>query len=412
MDSGMDGGGPSGAAVRAVNDWLTEQVLLDADLELLFNGFCRRLVDAGLPLFRVNMSLTALHPLFESMTFLWWRDGRRTTEHHQHGSRDQDTFRASPQNYMLRTQQMTLRRRLEGEGVVLDYPVLSDLAAQGVTDYYVQLTGFGPIEDAAQRMDGMVVSWTTDRPGGFTDGEIRTIRRMQSRLAVAAKLAKREMTARNVAAAYLGADAGRRVLDGQTARGSGETIHAVIWYSDLRGSTPMADRLPMDTFLAALNDYFECSAGAVRDHRGEVLRFVGDAVLAIFATRAFGSTAAAARAALAAARDAFARLDAVNARRAAAGDEVLAFGLGLHVGEVLFGNIGIPERLEFSVIGPAANEVARLEELTKDLARPVVVSRAFADLLDEDCEELGERRFRGVAEPQMVLAPALATTKP
>jgi len=409
MDPELDG--PDPEAIQAVSDWLTEQVLLDADPELLFTGFCRRLLDAGLPIFRVNLSLTALHPMFESLTFLWWRDGRREITRHEHGSSGNEDYRGSPQHHMMVHQETSLRRRLEGDNPVLDFPVLEEFREQGVTDYYTLLTAFGPFEEALARMDGIMMSWCTNRPGGFSDIEIRLIRRMQARFAVAAKLAKREMTARNVVAAYFGADAGRRVLDGQISRGSGENIHAVIWYSDLRNSTPMADSLPMDDFMAALNAYFECSAGAVREHRGEVLRFVGDAVLAIFSTKAFGSTEAAARVALGAARDAFARLDAVNDERTAAGAPELAFGLGLHVGDVLFGNIGIPERLEFSVIGPAANEVARLEELSKTVKRPVVVSNAFAALLDEACEELGEHTFRGVAEPQMVLAPPIPTTK-
>ena len=170
------------------------------------------------------------------------------------------------------------------------------------------------------------------------------------------------------------------MLDGQIRRGDGERIHAVIWYSDMRDSTRLADRLDPHVFIERLNRYFECTAGAVIAGGGEVLRFVGDAVLAIFPIRAGGDDArTASERALAAARDAESRLARANEGLAAQGEEPIEFGLGLHVGDVMYGNIGVPERLEFSVIGPAANEVARIEDLTKTLGRRVLVSEAFAN---------------------------------
>lgn len=215
------------------------------------------------------------------------------------------------------------------------------------------------------------------------------------------KVQIREQITRNILATYLGSDAGRQVLNGNIQRGDGERIHAVIWYSDMRGSTALADRLSDTEFLDALNNYFECSAGAVNANGGEVLRFVGDAVLGIFPVRDGDSTGPA-EDALRAARDADARLRMVNQTRHAAGKVEIDFGLAIHLGEVMFGNIGIPERLEFSVTGPAANEVARMEDLTKTLAQRIVVSENFAKAVDDGLFSLGRHYLRGVHEPKEV----------
>ena len=181
-----------------------------------------------------------------------------------------------------------------------------------------------------------------------------------------------------------------------------------IWYSDLRGSTPLAEGLSGPKFLALLNGYFECTAGAVLDHGGEVLRYIGDAVLAIFQVDGPGGDARAARMALAAAQDAQVRLARLNRSRADGGEDPIDFGLALHVGEVMFGNVGVPERIDFTVIGPAVNEVARLEGLTKTLGRRIVVSNAFSRLLPLDWEALGETTLRGVGSGRRVYAPPAA----
>ena len=249
-------------------------------------------------------------------------------------------------------------------------------------------------------------SWATDRPSGFSEEDLRILERIQRRYAVSCKVQIQRRITRNVLDTYLGPDAGARVLDGQIRRGDGERIHAVIWYSDMRDSTRLADRLDPHVFIERLNRYFECTAGAVIAGGGEVLRFIGDAVLAIFPIRPDGDDArAAAERALAAARDAESRLARTNDGLAAEGEEPVEFGLGLHVGDVMYGNIGVPERLEFSVIGPAANEVARIEDLTRTLGRRVLVSEAFAAVAGAHCEPLGAHPLRGVGAPVAVFAP-------
>ena len=275
----------------------------------------------------------------------------------------------------------------------------------GGTDYLAILTPFGDIETARARQDGVIISWVSDRPGGFTDGEVAVLERLQLRLAVACKMAKREETAANVVAAYLGADAGRRVLDGNIQLGDGEAIEAVIWFADLRGSTALADRMGEPAFLATLNSFFACAAGPVLSHGGEVLKFIGDAVLAIFPLAGPDGAQGAAQRALAAARETESRMVALNAARVEASETNLDYGLGLHTGEVLFGNIGVAERVEFTVIGVAANVAVRLQELTKDLGTPVLASAEFARALPINWRSLGEHRLRGVAEPREAFAP-------
>ena len=194
------------------------------------------------------------------------------------------------------------------------------------------------------------------------------------------------------------------MLGGQIKRGDGERIEAVIWYSDMRESTAWGDRLDADTYLALINSYFECTAGAVIAHRGEVLRFIGDGVLAIFPCND-GVLKAAAENAMAAATEAQARLQALNESRLRDVLLPIDFGIGLHVGELTFGNIGVAERLEFSVVGPAANEVARLEDMTKSLRARVLASEEFAALVDIDWRDLGEHNLRGVGGAMQVLSP-------
>ena len=184
-------------------------------------------------------------------------------------------------NHMLSTQIPFLRRRLAGEEAWLDFPVCRDLREQGASDYVAWMVPFGRDGEPGPHQDGVIGSWSTDRPSGFSDGEIRSLTRIQRRLVVSLKVQIKQQIARTVLATYLGMDAGRQVLDGHIRRGDGEMVHAVIWYSDMRDSTRLADSMAAEDYIKIVNSYFECTAGAVLANGGEVLRFIGDAVLAI-----------------------------------------------------------------------------------------------------------------------------------
>ncbi len=398
-------GGIESGEIQRISDWILAKALGEVRIGPLFTGLCRRLVVAGVPLLRGHLAVRALHPMFRSMTVTWRRDGAVEIERLPHAADLSIAWQQSPLNAMIEERRFEMRFRLE-QGLGLErFPVLAEFRSAGATDYLAMLTPFGDPQVAHLRQDGMICSWLADRPGGFDDGHIAVLRRLQPRLGVAVKVAKREETAINVVAAYLGADAGMRVLAGQIQRGDGSFIRAVLWYSDLRDSTALVERLPSPAFLALLDRYFECTAGAVLEHGGEVLRFIGDAVLAVFPIGEPSAAVQAARAAFAAASEAERRLAAVNAERSARGEPPLGCGLALHIGDVLYGNIGVPERLEFSVIGRAANEVARIEGLTKTLGVPLLVSAEYAAHVPLAWRSLGRHSLRGASAPMQVFAP-------
>lgn len=399
--------GIDGILIDRTADWLMSSALGETGVESIFEGCCQRLHAAGVPLARALTAFRTLHPLFASVLLVWKRNQGVDTNPIQHARAfsTEEWFR-SPMHHLVRHRLPFLRRRLTGECAIVDFPVLEELRDGGVTDYICYRIPFTSEEESAPGANGIMGSWATDRPSGFSEEDLRILERIQRRYAVSCKVQIQRRITRNVLDTYLGPDAGARVLDGQIRRGDGERIHAVIWYSDMRDSTRLADRLDPHVFIERLNRYFECTAGAVIAGGGEVLRFIGDAVLAIFPIRPDGDDArAAAERALTAARDAESRLARTNEGLAAEGEEPVEFGLGLHVGDVMYGNIGVPERLEFSVIGPAANEVARIEDLTKTLGRRVLVSEAFAAVAGAHCEPLGAHPLRGVGAPVAVFAP-------
>lgn len=386
-------------------EWLVSESLGDTPAEELFSEFCERLYRTGMPLLRGHLSMRVLHPLVASIDLTWWRRDGLELAQRPHAEELPDVWLRSPLYWLLANRQRELRQRVDSAEGRSRFPVFAEFAERGGTDYLALLTPFGEPDTAFERQDGIVSSWISDRSGGFSGADIAALRRVQPHLALVSKLTKHVHTARNVAAAYLGSDAGARVLDGQIRLGDAECIPAVIWYSDLRDSTAMAERMPVDAFLTAVNGYFGCTAGAVLEHGGEVLRFIGDAVLAVFPIAGDTSPARAAHDALAASRSARQQLAELNKHRGEQGLEVLNFGLALHVGEVLYGNIGVPTRIEFSVIGTAANETCRLESVTKEIDEPVVVSRAFSAALNEPCRSLGHYNLKGVGSAIEALAP-------
>lgn len=398
--------------IETLSDWLMEQALAEPELETLFEGCNRRLHAAGIPLSRAVISSSILHPLYESFSVFWTLENGISTTYHVHDSRNRDAFLSSPFYYLMKQRLPILRRRLQGQEAMLDFPVLEELAEMGMSDYLAYMVFFSAAPEASVRNGfepGMIGSWCTDRSNGFTDADLQALNRIQQRLAVAVKMCIKQKIAGNILETYLGLDAGRKVLNGQIKRGDGERIYSVIWYSDLRDSTRLADTMDGDDYIELLNRYFECAAGSVLEYQGEVLRFPGDAVLAIFPiTAEIGSTDACMRA-LKSASLAIDRLDELNAERSTEGLPALDFGIGLHVGDVLFGNIGVPQRLEFSVIGPAMNETARLEALTPEFGEKILTSESFVAHLEQaqcdtigECRLLGERCLQGVDQPMNI----------
>lgn len=380
--------------VSAIVGNLLRRSLIETDLTRLFETTCNEMVAAGLGISRAHVSVSTLHPLFKALSHTWYRSGTTETRYYEHAPHAQGWLQ-SPFFFMISHGVYEMRRHLSGPEVMLDMPVLEDLAEQGYTDYRGYVKAFESIDEAEESPEGLAGSWCTREPGGFTPLRLRALREVELALAVVCKLQMQSQMTDNILQTYLGADAGRQVLSGRITRGDVESVDAVIWYSDMRGSTELAAKVDGREFLGDINDYFSCTAGAVLECGGEVLRFIGDAVLAIFPIREKHDEPQALRNATAALAAASFKMQAVNAERAAHGKDGLKYGVALHYGEVLYGNIGAPDRLEFSVVGEAANEVARLEEMTKHLGHSILLSAAVADRVDLRTADLGEQPVRG-----------------
>ena len=370
----------------------------------LVRGLCVQIIALGLPLCRLKLHIRTLHPQFLGVSYTWTRGVDELAEFNAtYAILNQDCYRSSPFRAILDEGVGGFRRRLDVLDVVLDYPILEEFRAEGATDYVAMPIVFSDGRRSALAFSG-------DRPGGFTTSELELISDMLLVLSRLIEVHASRRTAQTILKTYLGRVSGERVLNGLIRRGDSEDIDAVIWFSDLRNSTRLADVLPGRAFLQLLNDYFEAVAGAVLSHGGEVLRYVGDALLAIFPLGNAGSSwlegdlpaAAACKRALAAAREAITRMAAFNATRAERGEPPLHFGIALHVGAVMYGNVGVEQRLEFTVVGAAANVAARLETMCKILERPLVISADLARLVDEPLVSLGFHALDGVSEPNEV----------
>jgi len=394
--------------VTDISEWLADRSLAGTSFGELLDGCAKRLHAIGVPVWRVHVSYQTLHPLFQGMGGTWRRDvglSLAEYEHEEETEDEPDRWISSPLKYMLDHQVFFMRRKLAGEEALVDFPILEELRDDGATEWIGFIVAFDE-----QIKNGMIGSWATDRPEGFTDAQLQALMFIQKPLSVAIKMAVTEQIAENVAHTYLGRNAGRRVMEGQIRRGDGETIPSAILMSDLRGSTHMAENMDRETYIGTLNDYFAAVGDAVHENKGEVLDFIGDAILAIFPVDEEGETEAEASAqAMAATREAVERITALNVERKETGDPALEFGVGLHLGEVMFGNIGTPDRLTFSVIGSSVNEVARLESLTKELGEPIVASALFADHVAGDWRRLGDYELRGVGEKMTIKAPVRAS---
>lgn len=355
-----------------------------------------RLVEAGAGLSRIRLSVPTLHPEVRSVGYTWLPGKPVTLWRVGHEVQQTATFQGSPIEFVIKTGE-PFRRRLDALGPG-DHSVLHEIRAEGGVDYLALPLRFWG------RPSGAMI-FVTERAEGFSDLDIAKLGALGQFVAPVLEIFASRNVARSLLDTYLGPRTGARVLAGQIKRGDGETIDATIWFSDLRDFTPLTESLPPKDLLAMLNAYFELVATAVRAHGGEILRFIGDAMLIVFPTSESVGTDGACAAALDAAIDAYAALDALNHRRRRAGQPEIRFGVGLHAGTVVYGNVGAPDRLDFTVMGPAVNRAARIESLTKELGCRLLVSAEFARCSGRPMRSLGRHALKGVAEPQEVFAP-------
>jgi len=369
-------------------DWVMREAWQAADIDELVLRLGRVLEAIGIPILRMNLIVRTLHPQVMGTVHLWHR-GRNATDRVElsHARSREERFLVSPFVHIFEGRG-GVRRRLEGPDAKLDYPILEELRGQGATDYAAMPILFS---------DGQIhaLTLTTDRTGGFATEHLGHLHEVLPVLARLIEAHAMRGTARTLLGTYLGRNTGSRVLEGRIRRGDGEVIPAVVWWADLRGSTALAEQLSRDGYLELLNHFFECTAGPAIEKDGEVLKFIGDAVLAIFPLR---DDPAAPAHALEAAREALARIARFNEGQPE-GEPRLAVALALHLGDVNYGNIGIEGRLDFTVTGPAVNTVARLERLSKGLGKAIVTSGAFAALVADQVASLGEHALAGMRAP-------------
>jgi len=380
-------------SAEPVRDWLLREGPGFGSITELAAALCGRLVADGLPLARVTMHIGTLHPLYLGTGVRWYRTHDTIDEMLvTHQVRQSTFYTLSPMRAVFE-QGETVRIRIPAVATEGEYPILADLRGEGMTDYLAL-----PLPSTIGRRNG--ATFATDRPGGFSEADLARIDGMLPALALVFEMLAMRRIGTNLMNVYLGRQAGARVLDGQILRGHGETMRAVILQADLRSFTRLSDTLPGADVIAALNAYFERMVTPVHARGGEVLKFIGDGLLAIFPVRDDGTAAAACAAALDATQEGLRAMDRLNADRAALGAPELEAVVALHFGDVIFGNIGAEDRLDFTVIGPAVNVASRLEKLTRPLDRRVLASGDFAAAAaDRPLVSLGFHPIRGLREP-------------
>jgi adenylate cyclase len=404
--------GPLGRQIVELHTWVVRQGIRGAAAAALFDGLCQRLVIAGVPLWRGFVGMPTLHPQWGGYSYTWRRD-LNAIEPSQflRGDEYEQILQNSPFGYLIRQVENSaqegdpwqhLRRRLAGPEALLDFSILKDLAAAGASDYFAQVVRFGADGDPSHG-SGIGYSFATDLPGGFRDDDLVLLRAVLPAVSLAMMTHGGHMIASGLLEAYLGGDAGGRVHAGAVERGSVESVRAVLWYADIRGFTAIADTTPGLIVIELINAIFETLTASLRPRGGQVLKFLGDGMLAIFpfvdATRDETCSQT-----IDAAAEAMGGLDRLNAARQEAGKPIAAVDLALHLGEVLYGNVGAVDRLDFTVIGPAVNEVARIETLCEPLGRKVLISAELASVVGDRrrLEPLGYHTLRGVRDPREI----------
>ena len=380
--------------IQKLTDWLIDGARSAPSPPRIMAETCERLVSAGLPLWRVGVFVRTLHPDIFGRSFVWRPGAEVVMGSADFDVLDSDEFRSSPLSVLYSTGK-EVRRRLSDSAAIDNSPFLADMRQEGVTDYIAFPLHFtdGSIHSA---------SWTTKWPGGFTEDHIEGLRKVVPPLARVIEIISWRRTASNLLDTYVGNRAGERILAGQIRRGHTDTMHAAIWLSDLRGFTALSDRLPAETVVDILNRYFDCQVSAIRTHGGEVLKFMGDGLLAVFPIDEYvGDIQQVCSSVLEAARES---RTSVEEMHYPIGDVVerFRFGVALHVGRILYGNIGGGNRLDFTCIGPAVNLAARLEKIAGRLGRTIVASAGFAGVCPGGWADLGEFPIAGFAKAERV----------
>lgn len=368
-------------AAQALDDpicrWIVERGLAGDSVQSLLSGFCERAVAQGLPLLRCFIGVRMLNPLYQGYAFVWRRGhGELVRENHLREQGNQVEYLRSPFHYMFENGLSTLRQRLDRHAEP-DFDIYESFRKEGATDYFVRINHHGQ----GNRPDtgtGMLFSATTDQPGGFTDEQLVLLSEQLQVLALATRSAATYETAVDVLGAYIGKDAGQRVMDGDIDRGNLHTIRAVILIADLRGFTRLSEEVSRVELGEILDKYLEAMVRPIKIYDGEVLKFLGDGLLAVFEIKD-GEAHNSCRRGTGAAAEMLQGVVQLNKRRRELGLATMELDVAVHVGDVLYGNVGAPGRLDFTVIGPAVNETSRIEQKCDEVGVNVLFSDDFYD---------------------------------
>jgi adenylate cyclase len=375
--------------------WLLAEGRFITDPTALLDALADRLLRAGAPLWRIRFGMRTLHPEVAAWAYIWIRGQGTTEERIEHGVEDTDAFLGSPIETVFRSRQ-TVRRSLIGLDDD-DHPILHQLALDGGTDYFAI-----PLIFNSGAVNILVL--VTDRASGFCDDDVPSFQALSHVLAPIVETAATRRLAETLLNTYVGPRTGKRILHGHIRRGDAETIKAVVWFSDLRDFTAITEHLPVAEMLDLLNAYFEFVSVAVTARGGEILRFIGDAMLVVFPITETVDARTAARAAVDAALDTLDGLGPVNHRRRRAGKAEIRFGIGLNVGTCVYGNVGARDRLDYTVMGAVVNRAARIEDLTKKVNKLLLFSADVANLLSRPVESVGSHWLKGVDQPMPLFA--------
>jgi adenylate cyclase len=379
--------------LQKLADWLIDGARSKPAPADMMAEACDRLVQAGLPLWRVGIFVRTLHPEILGRNLVWHLGGEVVVGTADFDIRETEGFRSSPLAIVF-GEGREVRCRLE-DPESRRFPFFDEMLAEGVTDYIALPLRF---------LDGTInaSSWSTKQPGGFRDDQLAALKAVVTPMTRIIEIINARRTASILLDTYVGNRAGERILGGQIRRGHSETMNAAIWLSDLRGFTALSDRLPAETVVDILNHYFDCQVASIRAHGGEVLKFMGDGLLAVFPIDEYvGDIHKVCSNALEAARESRAKVDALHYP---VGEivERFRFGVALHVGQILYGNIGGGNRLDFTCIGPAVNLAARLEKMAGKLHRTILASAEFVDVCPGAWADLGEFPLAGFAKAERV----------
>ena len=393
----------------AMTGWMVGATVAGESEVDILAGVCERLNAAGLSLVRASLACKLLDPTSDARGVRWLRQRGGFEEMFPRDNEDwsAENWDRSPFRFLIESRERIFRRRLDATYRRGEFPLLDRVQREGATDYValVWRVGKGVLLGGGE---GLVASWSTDAPAGFTEAQVELLSHIMPALTLVIMLRTNHQVAHTLLTTYLGSDAAERVLAGNIVRGRADPIRAVVWHGDLVGFTRISDSASAATVLALLNDYAEAQVEEIEAHGGHVLKFIGDGILAIFP---HADTALACKHALDAAAGLRDRIAALNQRRAAAGLAVTTAHVALHLGELLYGNLGSARRLDFTVLGPAVNEAARIEALCGSLEQPIIVSAAFAEAAGDArarLVSLGRYAMKGVARPQELFTVDLA----